>query len=129
MREKKGRRTGVGAQERERRRMRVERESEEKTKKRKRKRKNEETDGRNRIASPDLEFNSHANHNEAAINTQKSSQHFTATETIKSTILICNVHLPSLYTTIHTVFLSLWSLRVSQSQTLTPQGSGCELNS
>lgn len=92
--------------------MRVERESEEKTKKRKRKRKNEETDGRNRIASPDLEFNSHANHNEAAINTQKSSQHFTATETIKSTILICNVHLPSLFTTIHTVFLSLVASRI-----------------
>lgn len=81
MREKKRRRKGVGAQERERRRVRVERKSEEK-RKRKRKRKNEETDGRNRIASPDLEFNSHANHNEAAINTRKASQRLTATEMV-----------------------------------------------
>lgn len=95
MSEKKGRRKGVGAQEREEEEEgEGGRESEEKTKRRKRKRKNEETDGRSRIASPDLEFNSHANHNEAAINTtRKSSQHFIATEMTISTILICNVHL------------------------------------
>lgn len=89
----------------------MERESEEK-KKRKRKRKNEETDGRNRIACPDLEFNSHANHNEAAINTRKASQRLTATEMVKSTILICNVHLLSLYTTIRTLFSSLFVSRI-----------------